>query len=93
MVSGTNYVLKAETASTAVVYIKQTEHSFFGGYKEHTSCVEYRRENLNYTKHMLEMGHKYGPMQEVMDILQMQEKGPIADVWYCMYSLFKKFVY
>jgi len=38
------------------------------------------------------MGHKYGPVQEVMDILQTQEKGPIVDVWYCMYGLFKKFV-
>jgi hypothetical protein len=47
---------------------------------------------LNYTKHILEMGHNYGPVQEVMDILQMQEKGPIVDVWYCMYGLFKKFV-
>jgi len=50
VVSGANYVLKSETASTAVVYIKQTEHTFFGG--------QYRREILNY-----EMGHKYGPLQ------------------------------
>jgi hypothetical protein len=80
VVSGARYVLKLETASTAVAYIKQTEHSFFGGDKEQISYVAYRRENLKYTKHIIQMGHKCGLMQEIMDILQMQEKGPIVDV-------------
>lgn len=47
---------------------------------------------MNYTKHTLKMGRKCGPMQEVIDILQLQEKGLIVGVWYCMYGLFKKFV-
>jgi len=29
---------------------------------------------LNYTKHILEMGHKYGPVQEVMGYLAVARK-------------------
>jgi len=76
VVSGANYVLELKIASTTVVYIKQTEYSFFGGFKEHTcvSYVEWRRENLNYTKHILEMGHKYGPLQEVWTSCKCKKK-------------------
>jgi hypothetical protein len=54
-----------------MAYIKQTKQRFCGGYKERVSYVEYRRENLDYAKHVLEIRHMYGPMQEVMDILQV----------------------
>jgi hypothetical protein len=56
-----------------VAYIKQTKERFCGGCKEHASYAENRRENLNYAKHVLEIGHKYGPMQEVMDILKIKK--------------------
>ena len=56
-------------------YIGQTERSFNERYKEHKHAFRTNSHSSNYTKHILEELHTFGPIDQTMQVLQYREKG------------------
>jgi hypothetical protein len=57
-------------------YVEQTGRQFFTRYKEH--MADFRRNNhkSSFAKHLNEESHPFGPMEEIMQIIQYQGKEP-----------------
>jgi hypothetical protein len=55
-------------------YIGQTGRAFHTRYKEHILAIKNSDGNSGYSKHILNTGHKYGPMTETMDIVKTRKK-------------------
>jgi hypothetical protein len=57
------------------VYVRQTGRSFSQRFKEHKNAFRSNRNTSNFAKHALEHSHPFGPIHEIMQILQYQGKG------------------
>jgi len=56
------------------VYVGQTGRSFTQRFKEHRNAFKSNRNKSNYAKHALEHLHPFGPIQDIMQVLQYQRK-------------------
>jgi hypothetical protein len=56
-------------------YIGQTGRSFNIRYKEHISPIKHKKDTSTYAQHILNTGHTYGNMQDVMEVIQIARKG------------------
>jgi hypothetical protein len=55
-------------------YIGQTGRAFHTRYKEHILAVKNNDGNSGYSNHILNTGHKYGPITDTMDIIKTQKR-------------------
>jgi hypothetical protein len=44
-------------------------------YKEHVQAIRNSHTNYGYSNHILNIGHKYGTMTDIMDIIRTHRKG------------------
>ena len=56
-------------------YVGQTGRSFTQRFKEHKNAFRSNRNTSNYAKNALEHSHPFGPIHEIMQILQYQGEG------------------
>jgi hypothetical protein len=56
-------------------YIGQTGRTFKTTYKEHIQAIRNNNGNSRYSKHILNMGHSYGSVTNMMKVLKTQRKG------------------
>jgi hypothetical protein len=57
------------------VYVSQTGRDFKTGYKEHIKDIRQNVEKSQCGIHMLKENHEYGPIEEAMNVLKVENKG------------------
>jgi hypothetical protein len=60
-------------------YIGQTGCPFHIRFREHYRDYKYANNKSKFPQHVLEEGHKFGPMTDIMDILHVTNKGRMLD--------------
>ena len=60
-------------------YIGQTGRPFHVRFREHQHDYRYMRRKSKFAQHLLDEGHKFGPMEIIMDIIQYAKKGKMMD--------------
>jgi hypothetical protein len=48
-------------------------------YREHIQAIKNNTETSKFVQHILETNHTYGPMEETMEILQINKKGHLLN--------------
>jgi hypothetical protein len=61
--------------------VGQTGRDFKTRYKEHSNDIRQNVEKSQYAIHMLKENHEYGPIEKVMNVLQVENKGKQLDVY------------
>jgi hypothetical protein len=56
-------------------YVGQMGRTFKTRYKEHRQAIRNNNGNSEYSKHILNMGHTYGSVTDMMKVLKSQKKG------------------
>jgi hypothetical protein len=62
-------------------YIGQTGRNFKTRYKEHIQSVSSNNPNSKYSQHILDTQHTYGPITDIMEVLQFEKKGKLMNAW------------
>jgi hypothetical protein len=60
-------------------YIGQTGRAFRTRFKEHIHDIKNNRCHSKYAQHILNTGHEYDPIEQIMDILHIKNKGYILN--------------
>jgi hypothetical protein len=68
-------IYKLRCKDCPLEYVGQTGRSFSTRYKEHISAIKHNKDTSTYAQHILNTGHAYGDMQEVMEVIQIARKG------------------
>jgi hypothetical protein len=73
-------------------YIGQTGRNFLTRYKGHIQALRTKNPNSKYAQHILDTQHTYSNIQETMDILHFERKGPLINTLeqFHIYSLWKE---
>jgi arginyl-tRNA--protein-N-Asp/Glu arginylyltransferase len=87
-------VYKLKCNDCHLQYIGQTGRSFLTIYKEHIRAIRYNKESSGYAQHILNTGHSYGNIEDIMDIIKIERKGKHLDTLekfhiFCSYKLNK----
>jgi hypothetical protein len=56
-------------------YIGQTGRNFKQRYREHINDIRQNKEKSGYSQHILNTGHRYGTIDDTMEILYKNKKG------------------
>jgi hypothetical protein len=72
-------VYKLKCLTCQGLYIEQTGRNFKTRYKEHIDEIRHNSPNTGYAQHILSTGHEYGNLENAMDIVEQQHKGPCLD--------------
>jgi hypothetical protein len=59
-------------------YIGQTGRNFKTRYKEHIHAI-HTNKTSKYAQHILETGHTYGTIEDTLNILHCEKKGPLLN--------------
>jgi hypothetical protein len=54
---------------------RQTGRNFKTRYREHFLDIRCNRPKKGYAQHILNTGHKYGNMEDIMEVVEHQQKG------------------
>jgi predicted GIY-YIG superfamily endonuclease len=73
-------VYQLKCGSCEQVYIGQTGRDFKTRFKEHVHEIRFNLTKSKYAQHILEHGHEYGPIDDIMDILRIAPKGKMPDI-------------
>jgi hypothetical protein len=57
-------------------YIGHTGHTFKLRYKEHINAIRTNKQNSKFAQHILETRHNCDTMDQIMNILHIEKKGP-----------------
>jgi hypothetical protein len=57
-------------------YIGQTDSNFVSRYKEHKRSFRHNTHTSKFAEHLNNNMHSFGPIQDVMNILEFHKKGP-----------------
>jgi hypothetical protein len=71
------YQLTCPTCSKK--YVGQTERPFKTRFKEHYSDFKNAHSKSKFAQHVIEEGHSFGPMHEIMEPLRIANKGRMLD--------------
>jgi hypothetical protein len=73
-------------------YIGQTGRNFKTRYKEHIRHIRNNRETSGYVQHILETGHSFGKMNDIMEIIKIERKGSYLNTLenFHIFKLFKQ---
>jgi hypothetical protein len=62
-----------------MVGVGQTGRNFNTRYKEHIKDIKNNVDKSKYAAHILDCNHEYGPIEEVMEVLKVENKGAYLD--------------
>jgi hypothetical protein len=60
-------------------YIGQTGIPFHARFREHQHDYKYMCRKSKFAQHLLEDGHTFGPLENIMDVVQYARKGKMMD--------------
>jgi hypothetical protein len=69
-------VYKMKCMECGGAYIGQTGRKFHIRYKEHIRDIRSNRDNTGYSNHILNTGHTYDTLEDKMQVVNIQNKGP-----------------
>jgi hypothetical protein len=49
-------------------------------YKEHIRNIRFNKEESAFAQHILDKGHQYGPMEQIMELIKYARKGIIMNI-------------
>jgi hypothetical protein len=84
-----NGVYQLECPTCKKRYVGQTERSFRIRYKEHNRDYRYGKYKSKYSQHVIEEGHIFGTIDNIMKPLHFAQKGKMLDAWKKFY-IFKE---
>jgi hypothetical protein len=61
-------------------YFGQTDRPFHVRFREHNRDYKYANNKSRFAQHIMEEGHSFGLINEVMDILHIAKKGGLLDM-------------
>jgi hypothetical protein len=56
-------------------YVGHTGREFSARYKEHKTAFQTNNRNYSFARHLNDTGHSFGPIDEIMQVLQCHKKG------------------
>jgi ferritin-like metal-binding protein YciE len=62
------------------VYIGQTGRSLKARYKKHLRRIKNNKDNSAFAQHILNTGHQYGPMEQIMEMIEGASKGRTMNI-------------
>ena len=68
-------VYKLTSPDCGKAYVGQTGRDFFTRYNEHKRSFRYNNHNSKSTQHLIEHGHTFGSIHNIIQVLQVQKKG------------------
>ena len=71
------YQLNCPTRNTK--YIGQTGNPFHVRFREHYNGYKHIYNKSNFAQHFLNEGHNFGPMEDIMDVIQFAKNGKMLD--------------
>jgi hypothetical protein len=71
------YQLKCPTCKKK--YVGQTGRPFCTRFKEHQRDYKYANNKPKFAQHVIEEGHAFGPMEDIMSITHIEKKGKMLD--------------
>ena len=84
-------IYKLTCQSCQQVYIGQTGRKLTTRYNEHIRSIRLNKEDSAYAQHILNNQHQYGPISQVMELIEIAKKGKIMNIKedyqiYCHYK-------
>jgi len=75
------HTCSAETSrkTGTVTYIGQTEQPFTTRFREHYNYFKYANNRSKFAQHIIQEGHNFGPMNEIMKVIYVKNKGKMLD--------------
>jgi hypothetical protein len=73
-------VYKIKCLECGGAYIGQTGRKFRSRYKEHIRDIRSNKENTGYSHHILNTGHTYGTLEDTLQVVKIQNKGPHLNI-------------
>jgi hypothetical protein len=58
-----------------MIILRQTGRNFKIRFKEHIQGIRNNRTKAGYSQHILNTGHEYSNIENIMNILKVQKKG------------------
>ena len=73
-------------------YIGQTGRPFHVRSREHQNDFRHMYKKSKFAQHLLDEGHKFGPAENIMDIIHFAKKGRMLDALerFCIYEVTNK---
>jgi predicted RNA-binding Zn-ribbon protein involved in translation (DUF1610 family) len=56
-------------------YVGHTSREFTTRYKQHKTAFRTNNRNYSFAKHLMDTGHSFGPINEIMSVLHCHRKG------------------
>jgi len=60
-------------------YVGQTGRPFHVRFREHYRDYKYVNNKSKFVQHVIEEGHAFGPMNDIMDVVHIASKGRMLD--------------
>jgi hypothetical protein len=73
-------IYKITCQSCQKVYIGQTGRNLKTRFKEHIRSIRYKKDDSAYAQHILNRGHQYGPIEQVMEVAEQARKGGLMNI-------------
>jgi hypothetical protein len=74
-------VYEIKCNSCPLKYIGQTGRNFKTRFKEHIHAIRTNKTTSEYAQHILETGHSYDNIENTLNILHHENKGPLMNTW------------
>jgi hypothetical protein len=74
-------VYEMKCNSSPLKYIGQTGRNFRTRFKEHIHAIRTNKTTSKYAQHILETGHTYGKIEDILNILHHENKSPLMNTW------------
>jgi hypothetical protein len=62
------------------VYVGRTGRNITTRFKEHIRKIRSNKDESAFARHILNQGHQYGPMEQIMKLVEHARKGSIMDI-------------
>jgi hypothetical protein len=72
-------IYKIKFNSCQLNYIGQTGRNFRTRYKEHIQAIHTNKTTSRYAQHILDTGHAYNTIEDTLNILHFEKKGPLMN--------------
>jgi hypothetical protein len=72
-------VYKLKCSECHLQYVGQTGRYFLTRYKKHIRAIKYNKDSSEYAQHILNTGHSYGKIEDIMEIIKVENKGKHLD--------------
>jgi hypothetical protein len=73
-------IYKMTCQSCHKVYVGQTGQNLITRYKEHIRNIRFNKEESAFAQHIPNQGHQYGPMEQIMKLIEYARMGNVMNI-------------